>query len=439
MRKRNLVRAVAFVCAALAVLAGFLLQERRRSDEYRLALNNTYRRAFTGFAVSVREVANSLEKSRYCTGGEASGALCLDLYGKASAACAALEQLPGAERGLEKTSTFLARVGDYACSLAGLDELGQEELDNLAGLSEAARKLSDALESLSVDVDSGTVTVARLSSAEDALPELADSIQAMETEFPQVPTLIYDGPFSEHLLQQTPRFLEGKSELTQQQAQQTAAQALRTDTGRLRFEWERDGTVPAYTFSCVVNSGDKYVTVTKQGGALLSVLAVREVFKANLSQEDGVKIAASFLSAMGYDGMRETYYQQADNVLTVNFAHMIGDVICYPDLIKVSVALDNGEIMGLDALGYVMSHGMRTLTTPTVTETQAAASVSAELETVSSRLALIPTGGKYEKLCYEFLCRSGDGAKYLVYVSAETGKQAKILILLEDENGTLTV
>ena len=57
----------------------------------------------------------------------------------------------------------------------------------------------------------------------------------------------------------------------------------------------------------------------------------------------------------------------------------------------------------------------------------------------SCRLALIPTAGKYERLCYEFVCADTNGGEYIIYVNAENGQQEKILILLEDENGSLTI
>ena len=47
--------------------------------------------------------------------------------------------------------------------------------------------------------------------------------------------------------------------------------------------------------------------------------------------------------------------------------------------------------------------------------------------------------GKYEILCHEFKCEAEDGRHYIIYVNAVTGEQEKILILLEDENGALTL
>ena len=40
---------------------------------------------------------------------------------------------------------------------------------------------------------------------------------------------------------------------------------------------------------------------------------------------------------------------------------------------------------------------------------------------------------------HEFVCTDTDGGRCIIYVSAETGEQEKILLLLEDENGSLTI
>ena len=52
---------------------------------------------------------------------------------------------------------------------------------------------------------------------------------------------------------------------------------------------------------------------------------------------------------------------------------------------------------------------------------------------------MIPTGGEYEVLCHEFKCEDEDGRHVIVYVNAQNGQEEKLLLLLEDENGTLVL
>lgn len=135
--------------------------------------------------------------------------------------------------------------------------------------------------------------------------------------------------------------------------------------------------------------------------------------------------------------MAESYHINQGNVLTINFAPREHGVLCYPDLVKVSVALDTGSIMGFECHGWIMNHRERELSSAAVGEQAAAAVVSPDLSILSHQLALIPTGGEYEVLCHEFKCSTADGAHVIVYVNAATGNEEKILLLLEDETGTL--
>lgn len=47
--------------------------------------------------------------------------------------------------------------------------------------------------------------------------------------------------------------------------------------------------------------------------------------------------------------------------MTINYAAVQNNVIIYPDLIKVKVALDNGEILGIETTGYLNNNEKRNL------------------------------------------------------------------------------
>jgi spore germination protein len=47
--------------------------------------------------------------------------------------------------------------------------------------------------------------------------------------------------------------------------------------------------------------------------------------------------------------------------------------------------------------------------------------------------------GKYERLCYELKCVDDYGQRCLIYVNAETGIEEQILILIEGDDGVLTI
>ena len=92
----------------------------------------------------------------------------------------------------------------------------------------------------------------------------------------------------------------------------------------------------------------------------------------------------------------------------------------------------------MDARGYLVNHSERTLPEPTIGPEQAAQSLSPMLEVQSQRLALIPSSGQKETLCYEFVCTSHTGDRVLCYRNCVTGAEEQLLLLLETPGGVLT-
>ena len=54
--------------------------------------------------------------------------------------------------------------------------------------------------------------------------------------------------------------------------------------------------------------------------------------------------------------MKESYYVINDGICTINYAYSQDGVTCYPDLVKVAVALDTGGVVEYNATGYIMNH-----------------------------------------------------------------------------------
>ena len=446
MKKKYRTVIIAYAVAGVAVLGGLCRVYQVETESYRREITNNYRHAFTEVASGISDIDTGLQKSLYATSPSMMAAVCTELFGKAQSAQMALGVLPLSDLGLGETASFIARVGDYAFMLskcASSGECTDEQRENLAALSEAAGKLSATMNTLLADMDDGVLTFSELSDIRRgesaAVSSLGDGISSVEDEFPEVPALIYDGPFSEHIAQMKPVYLEGLSEVSLEDALAAAAQFAGLRESVFSFAGERAGNLPVYMLTAAVDGGEMSLEVTKAGGIVLNMLTSRFVGDAALTCEDAAKTAAAFLEVQGYADMRESYHMTQNNICTVNFAYCQDGVLCYTDLIKVSVALDTGSVTGFEALGYVMSHTVRELPAPEVSEVEAGKCVPDSLEILSHELCVIPTDGKYEVFCHEFKCQCADGRHYLVYVNAVTGQQERILILLEDENGTLTI
>ena len=183
---------------------------------------------------------------------------------------------------------------------------------------------------------------------------------------------------------------------------------------------------------------DVEISISKKGGFIVEMIRNRDVKEHKLSDEDAVKKGSEFLDKQGFVNMIQTYYLIQDNVITINYAYEENGIVMYPDLIKVKVALDNGEILGVETKGYLNSHTNRNLPKEVITIEEARTSLNPNLEIISERKAVIPKDDKSEKYCYEFIGRVEE-REFLVYINVENSREEEILIILETEGGTLTI
>ena len=136
--------------------------------------------------------------------------------------------------------------------------------------------------------------------------------------------------------------------------------------------------------------------------------------------------------------MKPTYYLKQNGIVTINYAYVQDDVTIYPDLVKLKIALDNGEILGMETTGYLNSHYVRTIAAPKVSQEEARNKINKNLEITSEGLAIIPTEYQTELLCWEFKGYIEE-RQFLVYINVETGKEEDVLVILETPDGTLTM
>lgn len=449
LSKRGRIRAVAYTAFAFVILAGYCISIYQSSLNYQRTIANSYRRAFSQVVSSVERIDNAMQKEIYVVTPAMVSVLSAEIQTEASVAQQALSELPYANVELEQTAAFLSKVGDYASALArsATDGLTEEESAYLETLSMAASQLRERLEALEIELNEGTTSLATAAEIEQRLSELTedDSVLAgstfenVETDFPELPTMTYDGPFSDHLASSDSKYLRGLSEVTADEAIAAAANLTGLRESVFTLTGEVNGEIPCYTLEAAVDGGTLTVEVTKVGGIVLELTNSRSVGDRALSADDCADRAEDFLERCGFEDMEETYRYNNEGRLTVNFAYEDEDILCYPDLCSVTVAMDTGSVVSFECTSYVSNHTRRGFEPPVVTVEQARETISPKLQILKERLAVIPTEGEFEVLCWEFICQAENGQHYIVCINANTGAEQKILILLEDENGTLTV
>lgn len=441
--KRGMIRLCTLSAAVFAVLIVRNFQLMRTADKAVQKISYTYTRAAEDLADACDNLSSTLEKQMYASSGKMHQELAVQLYREAAAAKAALAQLPVAELQLENTYKFLSQVGNYSLAvserLMNGEELSDEEYENISSLYEFSKSLSEDMWGLEGAISSGEISLVSDSKTADQEdpPSITNGFQDFENNFDSYPTLIYDGPFSDNILEKTPKMTANADEVTQETALMRASMALNVNSTDLPTVSDVEGTMPAWRFSD--ENSSVACEVTKQGGYISYFLKSRIVSESSINHQEAVEKAREFLDYLGILSMQTTYYEAEGNVLTINFAYNDVGKCVYTDLVKVSVALDNGEIMGYDARGFLVNHYERSYPENIISESRAKEEISPKLTVTANNMAVIPTDNLEEVLCYEFKCKAENGRNVLVYVNAQTGEEEQILILVESDAGTLTI
>lgn len=450
LKDRHMLSVILIFIAIIAVMGLFMYKKQR---EYRQASENAYNYAFYELVNYMEEVEAYLAKSLISTTPEHGAETLMNVWRDANLASTYLAQLPINVEGISKTQKFLNQVSEYSYSLANKNinnqELEQKDLDNLEKLHKYSIELKNTLNQLANEINEGTISWGELDRkgevafAQQVSNLSTESFSNIEENFHEYAGLIYDGAFSEHLTSTERKGLTG-DEIDEEKAQKIAEEFI----GKENIEqinlngFSENGNIPSYNFSITLKGGPENnyaaIAISKKGGHIVYMNYNREIGAETITMEEANKIGLKFLEEKGYNNMKETYYMKQNGILTINYAYHQDDVVIYPDLIKLKVALDSGEILGIETTGYLNSHEERKIDIVKISKEQAKVNLNKKLEILSEGLAIIPTEYKTEVLCWEFKGRI-KGNDFLIYINAETGKEEDILVIVDTPNGTLTM
>lgn len=433
---------------AIVVLSVLCYRSSKHCRELDVAVNNSYDRAFFELSDYVEDIDVLLSKAQLASTPAQLASISNEIFMQAAEAKSCFGQIPQQDISLENTAKFLSQVGDYTYVLSqnmiNGQAISEEEYGVLNSLNDYATQLSKSLNDIEARIYKGEISfntargaeiITRALAAEDILGDLEN----VEKSFEGYPSLIYDGPFSEHIENAKSKMLDEAAEVSKEQALDKAKSFLGSEGEGLEFESEMSNTaIESYVFSKSDDDSSVTVSVSKNGGYIIYFLKNRSVGKMNYDMTAASQIAQDYLLSHGFVNMSQSYYEITNNIATINFAYTQDGVKLYSDLVKVRVALDDGEVTGIECKGYIMNHRDRGELKPVLSEEEARAKVSTHLAVNQTGLALIPKDSMREVLCYEFHGTYKD-KNFIVYVNAENGREEEILLLIESETGVLTI
>ena len=439
MKKRTIVRIISFLSAACLALGGFLLKNDAQNRYLKLQITNGYSKSLNDFHSCIDNISLLLNKARYATDAEQISSMAAKLLSVTELSKSALSQLP--QNGeLSVLNRFLSQVGNFSLSvsksLISGNQISRDDYNSLETLAETAQKIAEVVSTSKINANNINLWASELEREIGQTVEESDLtayLDQLEGERSDFPTLIYDGPFSDHIYEKEPELLKGKASITENEAKQKAAEFCSLEDNALSLDGITDGFIPSYRFL-----GDGIsVSISIKGGYCVYLKREHSVERNLISIEKARQKANEFLRAKSLSLLAETYYFESDGICVINFAYLDGETICYTDLIKVGISMDTGEVVLFEAGGYISNHKERAFQSPVFTPEEAKAKLSPALTLKTTSLALIPTDSLGEVRCYEFACAAEDNQEILVYINTLTLAEEDILILLKADNGIL--
>ncbi len=403
------------------------------------AAANTSQRAFYEFVGYVDNMETDMSKLFVSSDENLRQKILRDLTVKSNLADASLSQLPMTDDFKFYTSKYINQVGDYTKYLNDrlIDgySITENEYKDLARLYEANKKLKTSLSELAGKIDENYDFDMLADNNPNDL--ILSGFNGLEENAADYPEMIYDGPFSDGLEARKPKGITG--ERINEFIAKEKFEKIFGEYGLEKTQvvgMTENSKIECYNVTANTDRGDIFAQFSVVGGHLVSFSSFKECEKINLGEEECVGIAGRFLESVGLKNMTCVWAQTDENTVTLNFVYTIGDVLVYPDMVKINVCRENGRVIGMDADSYYINHTVRKIENPAHTMAEAREKAEKNIEVSSASMAITPKGNGHEIFAYEFI-GTKDGSTYYIYIDANTLKESDIFRLVETEQGEM--
>jgi len=436
---------VTTIVLALTLVATGIWGYREHKEKQALLLKaeNQYQRAFHDLSDHMNLLQDELGKSLAVNSRLQRASALTEVWRLAAEARNDVGELPLSLMPFNSTMNFLTDVGNFSYRVAIHEDntkggtkqaqaLSDQEWQNLQQLYERSKRLENQLSQLQSAVIAKNL---RWMDAELALTQtdkktdniIVDGFRAIEKGVNSQKTLNF-GPTGNDL---KTRNRPNEAKLMGNPIDATAA-AKRAkdflglpDTKNIIVQQNGKGApFASYTITIKQDHKDRnaYMTMAVKGGNITSYMDNRTVQKEAIDLYQGAEYARKYLAAHQIDARELVNIDTYDHVGVYEFVPLVNGVRIYPDKLAVKVALDNGEVVGLNLQDYVFNHKPRTIAKATVSEADARKFVSPKVQIQEVRLAQILNPLRQEELAYEFI-GTMDRDTYKVYISAVDGDE----------------
>ena len=443
-RKNKSIKTHGFIAAVvvLALLCGVLaigvVSTASTMASYSASLENVYKRSFYELSTNINDIEVGLSKILVSNDTKSQSSEMEKVYENCSLAVNNLSHLPLNSETLDKTTKFLNQMGGFSFnlyqSLENGKKLSQDNINCLNELYTTCVLIQNKLNEFDSNNTNYNILKTSKLNKQNTFSSLFQGFKQEGTEYP---TLIYDGPFSDSVVNREIKGLKGET-ISQQQAEEKLMSWFE-DITDVKLTNENKGKFETYNFTFKDSKQrDCYAQITKVGGLLLNYDSYCITKQDNFKLSDLESKAEDFAKKQGLENIKAVWSTKINGVAYINLTTVLNDVVIYPEMIKVKACTDSGDIVGWEAQSFAYNKSERKLEKTKLTKSEAMQKVSSELNVVDLRLCVVPLENNIEKLAYEFTATKNNFT-YYVYIDALSGAQVKIMRVVSTVSGDMVI
>ena len=253
---RRTVRIILYISTLVIVLGIFCIIQTVKANKYEREAMLTKQMAMIALDENLNNISTNLQKTIYVSTPTMLSKLSTELWRESAGAKNSLSMLPTGENTISNTYKFLSQVGEFVMSLerksASGEQLTADDRKQLKELYSYCNKLNKDINQMCHDMQNSNLSFEEFNSTlMDRNNDLKTSSQAFddtEQAMTDLPSLIYDGPFSDNIVQNNPKYLEGLKEISQDKALEIAKKICPDEKNNFMFSHEDNGEIPCYVF-----------------------------------------------------------------------------------------------------------------------------------------------------------------------------------------------
>ena len=399
-------------------------------------LNYSYERSFYDAIEQVDNIDLNLSKALATKDEGAMQRYLVDTAINSELAESDIQTLPLHDESKFYTAKLINQIGDYAKYLNNKlidgQPLTEQDRKGLVQLYQANLALKNALQEVTSEMD-GDYSFVNLDKAKGG-DVLLDTLGELENLSVQYPELIYDGPFSDGILDRKVKGVSGNA-ISFENAKEIFAKTFNDYSfSSISDAGETHSSIECYNVQGQTDGDILFAQISKIGGHLVMFSYAGSCQSTVVGEQTAIDNALEFIEKLQIKNMQEVWINLANNVYTINFVGSQNGTIIYPDMIKVRVCAETGKVIGFEATEYYTNHTSRSISSPAISKETAKQKLVDNFVVKGIRKALVPIGTESEKLCYEFFGEV-DNQTYYVYIDAESGRQIQMFKVVEGSEG----